>query len=137
VHDGSNDRAALFECYYLMSLNELVDRWTMMRNGIEEGYFEGFNPNPQGPIKRVKWNTHWIPILNDGSGDYICIDLDPAEGGVVGQIILTDHEVGPERMLAIGWREFLLEYADALEEGRFRFDPDLEMVLRIGERWLY
>ena len=45
------------------------------------------------------------------------LDLDPAEGGVRGQIIEFSHEVGPCAVLARSWSEWLAGIADRYESG--------------------
>jgi cell wall assembly regulator SMI1 len=40
------------------------------------------------------WNPRWIPFTHDGGGNHLCLDLDPAEGGAVGQVISMWHDSG-------------------------------------------
>jgi hypothetical protein len=51
------------------------------------------------------------------------IDLDPAAGGVVGQLLEFDHEVGPRCVLAPSFTAWLQRIATGLEEGKFVCDP--------------
>ena len=48
----------------------------------------------------------------------ICVDLDPGEGGVVGQVLEYDHEVGPIAILAPSVQLWLERLADEMEAGR-------------------
>lgn len=68
-----------------------------------------------GPIQPVWWNRRWIPFGSDRTGNLTCLDLDPAAGGTVGQIIDWDHECGPSRLLFSGFRQLLDTLAAQLE----------------------
>jgi cell wall assembly regulator SMI1 len=63
----------------------------------------------------------------------MCIDMDPAQGGQVGQVIDTSNEVGPLRVLAIGFREYLSQYVDDLGAGKFWYDMNSGMVRRYDQ----
>jgi cell wall assembly regulator SMI1 len=120
IHDGTGGRD-LYTAYGLSDLEEIARNWTGMR-GLSEGVeFEGRNPRPNGPIKIQWWNPRWVPITDSGSGNHICVDLDPAEGGTPGQLIDWDHERGPTKVIATGLREYLGRFADDLEAGRLQF----------------
>lgn len=57
---------------------------------------------------RAKWfHDKWLPIADDGGGDLLCIDLDPAKGGTVGQIVEFRHEDFDRTRLAKDLIEFL------------------------------
>jgi cell wall assembly regulator SMI1 len=133
VHNGS-DWKGIFGYHYLASLDELVHQSTMMRDVVAAGYCEGYNSTPSGPIKPMCWNTLWLPFAITGAGDCICVDMDPAVGGNLGQVIETNHEIGPVKVLAIGFREWLSEFAYALEAGDFESDEQLEMIRRVGQQ---
>ncbi len=70
-----------------------------------------------GPIQPVWWHPAWLPVTGDGAGNHWCIDLAPAAGGQVGQIIDFDHEVGPTKVLATSFQELLATFAAQLEAG--------------------
>lgn len=70
-----------------------------------------------GPIKPVWWHRSWIPFGEDPTGNLCCLDMDPAPGGTVGQIIDWDHEAGPSRVLHRGFEQLLAAFAERLENG--------------------
>jgi cell wall assembly regulator SMI1 len=127
LHNGGRD-GAFFWNYRLMPLEEILRRAAVMKEcltidlkavlGIDCGEYV---PRPQGPIKRVFWNLRWVPFMDTGAADFFCLDLDPAPGGCVGQIIEHGHEEGPERLIAGSFREWLSQFADDLEAGEYRF----------------
>jgi len=75
-----------------------------------------------GPIKPTWWNLKRAKIV-DSSGDGLMVDLDPAPGGTVGQITLFDHEMGPRRVLAPSFAEWLARIARTLEAGELAWHP--------------
>jgi cell wall assembly regulator SMI1 len=128
LHNGTDNRP-LFECYSLASLAEIIVDWRLSETVLEQeelGLYPSYPPprDPQGPVKRVMWNLGWIPIM-DADGDHVMIDLDPAPGGKIGQVIERSHEVGPLRLIAYSFREFLSNYADDLEAGKYRYGEDM------------
>jgi cell wall assembly regulator SMI1 len=72
------------------------------------------SPHP-GPIQPVWWHQCWIPIAFDLGGNLSCVDLVPAPGGIVGQIIDWDHECGPTRVLFASFAHLLAALADDIE----------------------
>lgn len=68
-----------------------------------------------GPIQPVWWHRRWIPFAADRAGNLWCIDLAPAPGGTVGQIIDWDHECGPSRVLFPSFEHLLTTWAEQLE----------------------
>lgn len=119
--NGSEDRW-LLEHGVWSPLQGVCDTWSMLSEGIDNGNFAGLDSEPKGPIKPDFWNKKWIPIAENGGGDVLCVDLDPAKGGTVGQIIWRSHEVGPTRVLAPSLYAYLEEMAAALESKKLIYD---------------
>jgi cell wall assembly regulator SMI1 len=80
-------------------------------------------------IQPVWWDYHWIPFGRDRAGNHCCLDLHPADGGEVGQIIDRDHEAGPSRVLAPSFLEVLSTFANDLEAGRY-VDTQTGLIIR-------
>jgi cell wall assembly regulator SMI1 len=72
-----------------------------------------------GPIQPTWWHQRWIPIGHDRAENNCCLDLIPAPGGSVGQVIDWDHEVGPSRVLATRFLDILSVFAQDLETGKY------------------
>src|SRR5262249_32779186 len=68
-----------------------------------------------GPIQPVWWHRRWIPFACDAAGNLSCLDLAPAAGGTVGQIIDWDHEAGPWRVLFPSFEGLLAALAEQVE----------------------
>jgi len=65
-----------------------------------------------------------VPLGDDGSRCTICVDLDPSEEGVIGQIVLFDGDFLVALKLANSISEMYYEFANDLENGRYFLDPD-------------
>jgi len=63
-------------------------------------------------------------FASDGGGDSLCLDLAPAEGGTVGQVIAMSHETGDRPVLAKSFAEFLALLAQRLEDAEEEEDSE-------------
>lgn len=124
VHDGEKDEQGVLGGREFLSLERIVDEWDVWKGLLDGGDFEGAPGEPSGPCKSDWWNPKWIPITYDGAGNHHCLDLDPADGGTVGQIIDFWHDDASRTVVAASLEEFLDSYATALEEGRYSWDGD-------------
>jgi cell wall assembly regulator SMI1 len=120
-HNGSK-RNWILEYGSLLSLDDIVDQWRMREELIE--LCESEVSHPSGPIKPVHWNTRWIPLTDNGGGDPVCVDCDPAPNGTVGQIIKFNHEVGPEHVIATSLHAWLGQFVEELDSGLIVYDED-------------
>ncbi len=68
-------------------------------------------------LREGSWRRTWFPITDpEGSSDLYAVDLDPAPGGVVGQVFYWSHDIpGPERVVCNSFLEWL-EWAVTAEE---------------------
>lgn len=109
---------------FLMDQSILHDLSRMFRgqSGWEDRLGYDLTRKPKylsGPIQPVWWHPAWLTLTGDGAGNHWCIDLAPAAGGQVGQIISFDHEVGPTNVLATSFHELLATFTDQLEAGTY------------------
>jgi cell wall assembly regulator SMI1 len=65
------------------------------------------------------WHRAWVPALGHVNGDATCIDLDPAPGGVRGQVFGWAHDGGPGVVYAADYPAVLAGFAADLEAGRY------------------
>jgi cell wall assembly regulator SMI1 len=136
IHNGSNG-IWLFQQGFLMPLGDaashssdytVVGLWTGMLQCAE--MMNDARGTPRGPIKSAWWNRNWIPLTENKGGDYICVDLVPESGGLVGQIIDWSHEQAATAVLANSWSEWLADLAAHLDTGMCRFDHDGSGTIR-------
>jgi len=83
--------------HYFMSSTELIYAWQTQKELLEGGDFDGRPGSGDTAIRTVWWSTKWIPFAENGGGNYLCVDLSPAKGGVKGQIISHNHEGGEHK----------------------------------------
>lgn len=120
VHDGSA-AFRFFPSGDFLSLKQMVFEHRMLVTTHRGNTFDGHEGHPTGPIRKDWYNEGWVPLTHDGCGDHTFIDLAPAKGGKVGQLIDFGHEQGTEGVAAPSLARYLKVMADALESGAGAF----------------
>jgi cell wall assembly regulator SMI1 len=112
----------------LNSWKHWVKGWARnVQDGSDRDFNESCQSFPDGFVRPVYFNSKWIPLTYDGSGNHIAVDLDPGPKGVHGQVIKFGPDDHDHTVLALSWGQFLTDIADELEAGNFRIDmPDPE-----------
>lgn len=121
-HDGSGDGGLFPRGYDLMPIKRVVSDWVMLSSVDQAQQPDSSPPQVEPGIKSQWWNKSWVPLTGNGGGDHHCIDFDPGDGGVSGQLIRYSHEVGPLRVVALTFTEWLVQLANDLANGKYRFD---------------
>lgn len=70
-----------------------------------------------GPVKARDYDPAWVPIGSFNGDVFRYVDLDPAPGGAIGQVIEVDPEAVSWRVLAPSFGDLLARLADELEAG--------------------
>lgn len=90
----------------LSPISEIINNWEFLQ--------EEFDPddglldiNYGAEVKPILWNKKWIPIADNGGGDYLCLDTDPTEVGVFGQVLYFYHDYGNRSIEAKNLYEFI------------------------------
>ncbi|WP_175844770.1 SMI1/KNR4 family protein [Burkholderia arboris] len=108
LHDGQVDPDAVFaESDALLSAQEIVAQWSIWQKLVSSGDFDGMSSEPDTGIRDDWYNLKWLPFTHDGSGNHLCIDLDPAAGGVAGQVIRVWHDDELRERVASSYAEWL------------------------------
>ncbi|NJK42889.1 MAG: hypothetical protein HC933_00295 [Pleurocapsa sp. SU_196_0] len=137
VHDGQrHGLLPVVEPWILLNAARIADeRVRLVRSLLENPEIDpDLGSDTVGPVKGDVWNTRWIPFASDGSGNFLCVDLDPDEGGRVGQVILWASDPPYVEVIATSYRAWLEEFQVDLEAGRFVWDEDQESWERRAER---
>ncbi len=94
--------------WFFMSLEIMRSNWQTQKNLIDKGLAGSPTPDSQrdAGIKNDFYNLKWIPFIHDGSSDFHCIDLDPAPGGTLGQVISYFHDRDDRKVLAKSITEY-------------------------------
>jgi cell wall assembly regulator SMI1 len=117
-----DDAEAGFYDGELLSCENVAEQWTIWKDLLAGGTFEGITRKPQKGIRNDWWNLKWIPITHDGSGNHLCIDLEPARGGRPGQIITMWHDSENRSIQFSSFTEWLEDILDGLESENIVFD---------------
>jgi cell wall assembly regulator SMI1 len=131
IHNGGASLTSTMSVAYL-SLDEIVGTWYMYQELSALDLYEDqpkWAERPPGfvkykisnppPIQPLWWHPKLIPFAEDGAGNNWCVDLDPAPGGHVGQVVDWDHEDGPTKVVFTSFAALLSRLADDMEAGRY------------------
>ena len=93
THDGGSDDEA-YNCNsrVLLSLDGIVSQWSIWKQLFDGGAFTGNQAKPSVGIQNTWWIPEWIPMTYDGAGNHDVLDLSPAEGGKLGQMMSFWHD---------------------------------------------
>jgi cell wall assembly regulator SMI1 len=123
IYNGqAGEGPSLIEYWNLLSLEGIRREWDEWKFLLDDFDEDHARVQPRGPIQKYWWHPSWIPITTDGSGNHLCLDLIPAPGGTVGQIIEMWHDDDIRPLIAPSFRAWLSDFADDLEAGRYVFD---------------
>lgn len=138
IHDGGD--ICWIQPFYgeLLSLERIIEQWSMYRNWQQEGDYadpesdEWQASKLRGPAKKNFWNTKRIHIT-DNSGNHLTLDLDPPPEGMYGQLIDHDHEVGPRKVVAPSWAEFLAALVKDHESEKYVYVPEEDSICLVKD----
>jgi cell wall assembly regulator SMI1 len=119
IHDGMRGAAgSLIGEWSLMPLAIVVREWKTLKKLSDGGTFEGMEGDADVQVKSDWWNPRWIPVASNGSGDFVCVDLDPPRTGKSGQVISFFHAEPRRELLAKSFKSWLAGFADDLKAGK-------------------
>lgn len=126
IHNGSGE---IGNDGFLLSLEEIQEEWSLYKELLDNGTFEDITTWIKGPVKEEWFNPKWIPLTHHDSGDCVSLDMDPAVGGVVGQVIDMPHELGSGRtVLKSSFLKWLAKFAKELESGKWVYNKEEEAL---------
>jgi cell wall assembly regulator SMI1 len=112
----------------LLSVAEIAREWAMMKELHDMGEFAGQKTRPAKGVGRDWWGPGWVPLADNGGGDYFCLDLAPARVGAAGQVIVFFHDMDERPLVAKSFRRWLNELASDFEAGKYTMDDDEGLV---------
>jgi len=113
----------------------IADEWTIWEELRRIQFVPGgYDCEPNGPIKGDEWwRLGWIPFCGDGGGNHLCVDLDPAEGGTVGQVIGMWHDMANRDLVATSLTDFIEIISADAEAGNVVWDEEMGGVYAAQE----
>jgi cell wall assembly regulator SMI1 len=125
LHNGQADGTPwLLDGWEFMSLERIVDEWTVWKDLLDGGDFDGSHSDSDGATVTDWWHPRWIPLTYDGAGNHHCLDLHPGPSGTAGQIIRMWHDDPSREVLARSYREWLDLLVTAFEAGRYELSEE-------------
>jgi cell wall assembly regulator SMI1 len=112
----------------LLSLTEIGRAWAMMKGLHDTGEFAGRKSEPARGVRDDWWNPGWVPIADNGGGDYFCLDLAPGKSGTSGQIVVCYHDMNDRPRLARSYAAWLEKLAEGFASGKYVLDEDEGIV---------
>lgn len=110
----------------MQTIQEVVDLWNLYC-GVWTTDAWGSRSIPTGPVRPDWWNPRWIPIAFFPQGNCYFVDLDPAPGGQIGQIVFYDcgdpriKLIDPKtEVVAACFRHWVEKLATDLERGAIK-----------------
>ncbi|TBU35780.1 hypothetical protein BD311DRAFT_708129 [Dichomitus squalens] len=119
----------LFFGLTLLPLEDVLEEWRFWREvdddpatGANAALKEMMDSIPAGWVRREYSCRGWIPLVADKAGNYLGIDMNPGEGGAVGQVIVFGRDFDTKVVMwrgdgPGGWAKFLAGFVEDLESG--------------------
>lgn len=125
-----SDAVSLEGSFLLMSLDAVVGAFAFLNdefpNSINTHASDDDAPVDADPgIRAQWWSRRWVPIMQNGAGDHLCVDLDPAEGGTTGQIISYYHDEMFRSLVSRGVDGFFRDLAQRMTAGQCRIEEGM------------
>jgi cell wall assembly regulator SMI1 len=134
LHNGqAGDSGWIIDGSELLSSERIIDEWTVWNDLLKGGDFDDCMEERDNGVKSDWWNSKWIPFTYDGSGNHLCIDLDPAVNGTYGQIITMWHDDGEREVKAKSFMEWFSQYVQDIENGKYVYSDDYEAIVNAND----
>ncbi len=120
IHDGQTN-LELFGPWGLLSSTRMLESWRSSEKVAKDVGYSWPVPTV-GPVRPSWWVSAWIPFAENGSGDTLCLDLSPAEGGEHGRVVEYVHNFAERAVVSASFRAWLSAVADDFERGVYEAD---------------
>jgi cell wall assembly regulator SMI1 len=125
IHNGQHDPSRCLKfcgSETLMTTDDIIRDWQMLTEvGKECDLQSGIDPTNRVSLNDDWWKQSCIPFA-DSEGYYSCVDMDPALGTSIGQVVYHTHDSELEVSQIRGYGAWLKRVMLALEAGRFQRD---------------
>jgi cell wall assembly regulator SMI1 len=86
---------------------------------MDGGDFDDREAEGEGGVKSDWWNKRWVPFLEGGDGNCLCVDMDPDVDGAEGQVIEFWHADNDRSVVAKSLAGFLSSFARDLVDDQY------------------
>lgn len=131
-----------FEARFSLRLPDSFRSFYRWRDGQESGCYESLQDNRMfsslGEIAESKdlldgmigsdfedprwWRRGWIPFLDNGGGDHLCLDVVAEDGGTPGQLVPFWHDWEDRSVKFFSFEDWLRQLADSMESGNLTLE---------------
>jgi cell wall assembly regulator SMI1 len=66
------------------------------------------------------WRRSWVPFLENGAGDHLCVDLAAEDGGTPGQVLMFYHDWERRPVRSPSLEAWLADLVASMESGSLR-----------------
>ena len=126
----------LMDMWQLLSLARIQEEWSVWKGLLDSGEFNDYYMTLDTGMVSGWWNSKWIPLTSDKSGDHHCLNLSGIPDGSQGQIIMMWHDDDRRETVAPSFRAWLETFANDLEAGDYAYDPTVGCVVDLREESL-
>jgi len=63
------------------------------------------------------WRQSWVPFLDNGGGDHLCLDLKAEDGGTPGQVLAFYHDYASRPIQFDSFAAWLTGLVESMESG--------------------
>lgn len=120
-----NGDTGLTEMGEILSISAILSKWNGWKSLHIKNNLTDFKSDPDKGIRDNWFNLKWIPFTYNGSSDHFCIDMDPDNGGNIGQVITIWHDSPERELVAVSFEDWIKNYIADLKAGKFKYDPEL------------
>jgi cell wall assembly regulator SMI1 len=140
AHDGQASDFGLAAGFRFLSLSEaaktLAD-WAATRKQLGDSLKmldRSSRSHPPGAIQKKYSLPGWLPLLSDGEGNHIGVDLDPGPSGKVGQVINFGRDEEEKYVLFPSVVDLVEWLADEYAARRVVFDKEDKVICHVEGR---
>lgn len=124
--NGQTDASPIINGYWFNSLNDMCESYLVIKKMIDNSEIDDcLVGEPVGPVKPLYHSSSWLPLFGSDNSN-LSVDLDPDNGGVIGQIIEVFYDDEIRTVLSSGTSEFIHTLIDKINNNVLRFDEDYE-----------
>lgn len=133
------EQGYLFDGEEWLSLERIAQEWQVWKDLYDDATFEeegnlaGSSEPTDGAIKPFWWTPAWIPFTYDGSGNHLCLDLDPSDEGTRGQVIRMWHDDAERSLEAESFGAWVTQYVQGINNGEYVYSEDYGGMVSVAD----